>query len=80
MNRLTPTGLVLVLGHVTLIMSAIVVATIVGIVLDRVLGTSPTFVLSGVVLGTAIAVGGLWLYIRAQQRGLRPPGADGGRR
>ena len=77
MTRLTPAGLIVVLGHVTLIMGSILVGTVAGIALDHFLDSSPTWALSGLVLGTAIAVGGLWLYIRAHQRGMRPPGADG---
>jgi F0F1-type ATP synthase assembly protein I len=53
---------------VTLIMSVVLLASIAGIVLDRILETSPAFVLTGFVAGNLIAFIGLWLYIRAGVR------------
>ena len=68
MTQLTNAGLIKVLGQVTLIMSAILVGAIIGIVADRLLATSPLFVLIGLAVGTAVAAIGVWLYIRARVR------------
>ena len=69
MPQLTPTGLVKILGLVTLIMvSPIVGASIAGLVLDGVFGTSPLLVLIGLAVGSLIAAIGIWLLIRAGAR------------
>ena len=52
MAQLTPTGLVKILGLVTLIMVVPMVGgSVVGMVLDGLLGTSPLLVLSGLAVG-----------------------------
>ena len=69
MPQLTPTGLVKILGLVTLIMVIpIVGASVVGLVLDGVFGTSPLLVLIGLAVGSLIAAIGIWLLIRAGAR------------
>ena len=69
MAQLTPTGLVKILGLVTLIMVIpIVGASVVGLILDGVFGTSPLLVLIGLVVGSLIAAIGIWLLIRAGAR------------
>ena len=69
MAQLTPIGLVKILGLVTLIMVIpIMGGTVAGLVLDRMLATSPLLVLSGLVVGTLIAAIGIWLLIRAGVR------------
>jgi F0F1-type ATP synthase assembly protein I len=69
MAQLTPTGLIKILGLVTLIMVIPMVgASVVGLVLDRVFGTSPLLVLIGLVVGSLIAATGIWLLIRAGAR------------
>ncbi len=69
MSRLTNAGLFVILGQVTLIMSIILVATVVGLVLDSMLQTTPMLLLIGFVAGNAIAFIGIWLLIRAGVRG-----------
>ena len=68
MNRLTNAGLVVILGQVTLIMGLVLVASVVGIVVDAVLHTSPMFVLIGFGIGNVVAFIGIWLFIRAGMR------------
>ena len=69
MAQLTPTGLIKVMGLVTLIMVIPMVGGAVsGLVLDGLLGTSPLLVLIGVGVGTLIAAIGIWLLIRAGAR------------
>lgn len=69
MAQLTPTGLVKILGLVTLIMVVpIVGGSVVGLVLDRSFGTSPLLVLIGLAVGTLMAAIGIWLLIRAGAR------------
>ena len=68
MTQLTSAGLVKILGHVTVIMSAVLIGTVAGIVIDGVLATSPLFVLIGLAVGTVIAAVGVWVYIRARLR------------
>ena len=69
MPQLTPTGLVKILGLVTLIMVIpIVGASVTGLVLDGVFGTSPLLVLIGLAVGSLIAAIGIWLLIRAGAR------------
>ena len=66
MAQLTPTGLIKIMGLVTLIMVIpIVGGSIAGLVLDGVLGTSPLLVLIGLTVGSLIAAIGIWLLIRA---------------
>ena len=65
MAQLTPTGLIKIMGLVTLIMAVPMVGGAVsGLVLDGLLGTSPLLVLIGVGVGTLIAAIGIWLLIR----------------
>ena len=69
MAQLTPLGLVKILGLVTLIMVIpLVGGAIAGLVLDRLLRTSPLLVLVGLGVGTLIAAIGIWLLIRAGVR------------
>lgn len=69
MAQLTPTGLIKILGLVTLIMVIpIVGGSVAGLVLDRVFGTSPLLVLLGLAIGSLIAALGVWLFIRAGVR------------
>ena len=69
MAQLTPTGLIKLLGLVTLIMALpIVGGSVAGLVLDGVLGTSPLLVLIGLTVGSLIAAIGIWLLIRAGAR------------
>lgn len=69
MAQLTPTGLVKIMGLVTLIMVVPMMGgAVAGLVLDGLLGTSPLLVLGGVVVGTLIAAIGIWLLIRAGTR------------
>ena len=74
MNRLTNAGLFVILGRVSLIMSTVLVASVVGIVIDAALHTSPTFVLIGFAVGNVAAFIGIWLFIRA---GVRRGGDSG---
>jgi len=79
MTQPTPTGLLRVLGHVTLIMAAPMVGgAVAGMLLDGVQGTSPLFVLCGFAVGNLVAVLGIWLYVRVQRRGIagRPDDQD----
>ena len=69
MAQLTPTGLVKIMGLVTLIMVVPMVGgAVAGLVLDGLLGTSPMLVLLGVGVGTLIAAIGIWLLIRTGVR------------
>jgi NhaP-type Na+/H+ or K+/H+ antiporter len=69
MAQLTPTGLVKIMGLVTLIMVIpIVGGSVTGLVLDGAFGTSPLLVLIGLAVGSLIAVIGIWLLIRAGAR------------
>ena len=69
MTQLTPTGLVKILGLVTLIMVVpIVGGSVTGLVLDGVFGTGPMLVLIGLAVGSLIAAIGIWLLIRAGAR------------
>ena len=69
MPQLTPTGLVKILGLVTLIMVLPMVGgSVAGLVLDRVFGPSPLLVLIGLAVGSLIAAIGIWLLIRAGAR------------
>jgi hypothetical protein len=76
MAQLTPTGLVKLLGLVTLIMVIPMIGgSVAGLVLDRIFGTSPLLVLIGLAVGSMIAASGIWLLIRA---GARRGYTDGG--
>jgi hypothetical protein len=67
--QLTPLGLVKILGLVTAIMVIPMVGgSLVGLVLDAALHTSPQMVLVGLGVGTLIAATGIWLLIRAGVR------------
>jgi hypothetical protein len=69
MAQLTPTGLVKIMGLVTLIMVIPMMGgAVAGLVLDGFLGTSPLLVLIGVGVGSLIAAIGIWLLIRAGAR------------
>ena len=78
MTQLTQIGLVKILGQVSVIMVVPMIgAAIVGIALDRPLGTTPLLSLIGFGLGNLVAFIGLGLYIRAGRRKLRRPPARG---
>jgi F0F1-type ATP synthase assembly protein I len=65
----TSPGPTRILGEVTLIMVVPMLGgVVVGLVLDAQAGTSPIFVLGGLVLGSLASVAGIWLYIRRRQR------------
>jgi hypothetical protein len=69
MAQLTPTGLVKILGLVTLIMAVPMVGgSVAGLVLDGLFGTSPLLVLIGLAVGSLIAAIGIWLLIRVGAR------------
>jgi NhaP-type Na+/H+ or K+/H+ antiporter len=69
MAQLTPSGLVKIMGLVTVIMVIPMVGgAAVGLVLDQMLGTLPLLALGGLVVGTLIAAIGIWLLIRAGVR------------
>ena len=69
MAQLTPSGLVKIMGLVTLIMVIpIVGGSVAGLVLDGMFGTSPLLVIIGLAVGSLIAVIGIWLLIRAGAR------------
>lgn len=80
MAQLTPTGLIKILGLVTLIMVVPMVGgSVAGLVLDRMFGTSPLLVLVGVGVGSLIAAIGIWFLIRAGvRRGYTGGGRDHG--
>lgn len=65
----TSPGPARILGEVTLIMAVPMLGgVVVGLVLDAQAGTSPIFVLSGLVVGSLASAFGIWLYIRKRQR------------
>ncbi len=69
MTQLTPMGLVKILGQVTAIMVIpIVGSAVAGLVLDRVLDSSPLLVLIGLAIGTVISTIGIRLLIRSGVR------------
>lgn len=69
MTQLTPTGLIKIMGLVTLIMVIpIVGGSVAGLVLDRIFGTSPLLVLLGLAVGSLLAAIGIWALIRAGVR------------
>jgi F0F1-type ATP synthase assembly protein I len=58
-----------ILGEVTLIMLVPMLGgVVVGLVLDAQAGTSPVFVLGGLVIGSLVSALGIWQYIRKRQR------------
>jgi hypothetical protein len=58
-----------ILGEVTLIMLVPMLGgVVVGLALDAQAGTSPVFVLGGLVVGSLVSALGIWLYIRKRQR------------
>ena len=73
----TSAGLLKILGQVSVIVTIpILGGAVTGIVLDRLLGTSPLLVLSGFVVGNLVAILGVWAYIRIQQRRMGDGRAD----
>lgn len=69
MTQLTALGLIKILGQVTGIMVIpIMGGAAAGLIVDRMLGTTPLLVLSGLVVGTLIAAVGIWLLIRSGAR------------
>ncbi len=82
MTRGTSQGLIRILGHVSAIMVIpILGGAVTGIVVDRLLGTSPLLLLSGFIGGNLVAAAGMWVYIRIQQGRLeedRPDRPDEG--
>jgi len=69
MAQLTPQGLIKIMGQVTAIMVIpIVGGAVAGLVIDRMLGTTPLFVLSCVGVGTLLAAVGIGLLIRSGVR------------
>jgi hypothetical protein len=79
MAQLTPTGLIKILGLVTLIMVIpIVGGSVAGLVLDGAFGTSPLLVLIGLAVGSLIAAIGISLLIRAGVRRGYGSGTDHG--
>jgi len=52
-----------------LLVGSVVVCTILGLVVDRSTGSSPTFTLLGVGVGMVLAVVGFWVRIRSALRG-----------
>lgn len=72
MTQLTPVGLIRILGQVSaIVVIPMVGGAVAGLVLDAWLGTSPLCVLGGFAVGNLVAIVGIWLYIRAYQRGTR---------
>ena len=71
----TSPGPARILGDVTLIMAVPMLGgVVVGLVLDAQAGTSPIFVLGGLLIGSLASAIGIWLYIRARRP--RPPSAE----
>ena len=65
----TSPGPARILGEVTLIMVIPMLGgVVIGIVLDAQAGTSPIFVLGGLVAGSLTSAAGIWLYIRTRRR------------
>lgn len=65
MAQLTSTDLVKILVHVTAILAIPMLGgAVAGIVVDRILGTTPIFVFGGFAAGNIIAIIGILLYIR----------------
>lgn len=73
----TSAGLLKILGQVSVIVVIpILGGAVTGIVLDRVLGTSPLLVLGGFAVGNLVAILGVWVYIRLQLRRMANDRAD----
>ena len=67
MEKQTSVGLIKVLGHVTVIMWVPMLGGgVAGMLLDGMLGTSPLYVVAGLLIGTIASAVGLWIYIRAR--------------
>lgn len=65
----TSPGPARILGEVTLIMVIPMLGgVVIGLVLDAQAGTSPIFVLGGLVAGSLASAAGIWLYIRMRRR------------
>ena len=52
-----------------LLVGSVVLCTVLGLVLDNSLDTSPAFTLAGVGVGIVVAGAGFWLRIRSALRG-----------
>lgn len=52
-----------------LLVGSVVLCTVLGLVVDRSLDSSPTFTLLGVGVGIVLAVVGFWVRIRSALRG-----------
>ena len=77
MQRGTSPGPLRILGEVTLIMAVPMLGgVVVGLVLDAQAGTSPIFVLSGLVIGSLVSAIGIWLYIRFRRPRPRDAGPE----
>jgi F0F1-type ATP synthase assembly protein I len=73
----TSAGLLKILGQVSVIVVIpILGGAVTGILLDRILGTSPLLVLGGFVVGNLVAILGVWVYIRMQLRRIADDRAD----
>ena len=71
----TSPGPARILGDVTLIMVVPMLGgVVIGLVLDAQAGTSPIFVLGGLLVGSLVSAIGIWLYIRTRRP--RPPSVD----
>lgn len=69
MAQLTPLGLIKIMAQVTAIMViSILGSAVAGLILDRMLATSPLLVLVGLAVGTMVAAIGIWLLIRSGVR------------
>jgi hypothetical protein len=77
MQRGTSPGPARILGEVTLIMAVSMLGgVVVGLVLDAQAGTSPIFVLGGLVVGSLASAIGIWLYIRFRRPRPRDAGPE----
>jgi F0F1-type ATP synthase assembly protein I len=73
----TSPGPARILGDVTLItVIPMLGGVVIGLVLDAQAGTSPIFVLGGLVLGSLTSGIGIWLYVRVRRP--RPRDTDPG--
>jgi len=69
MSQPTPVGPLKVLGHVSLIVALPMVGgPVAGMLIDGIARTSPLFVMSGLAVGSFVAILGVWLYVRVQRR------------
>jgi hypothetical protein len=77
MQRGTSPGPARILGEVTLIMAVPMLGgVVVGLALDAQAGTSPIFVLGGLVIGSLASAIGIWLYIRFRRPRPRDAGPE----